>query len=137
MIDEVDTPPEPGDETADETAEANDEKPDTFPREYVETLRKESAGYRERVKAAEANSNQIAQRLHVELVRATGLLADPTDLPFDAAHLDDNDQLTAAIEKLIESKPHLKARKIAGHVGQGPTSEPTPVNLLAMLRQRV
>ena len=37
-----------------------------------------------------------AQRLHTELVRATGKLADPTDLEFAEEHLDDPDALAAA-----------------------------------------
>lgn len=85
---------------------------DVFPREYVENLRRENSRYREKAKTAEA-------RLHVALVAATGKLADPNDLPFNADHLDDADALNAAIDSLIGDKPHLRSRKPAGDVGQG------------------
>jgi len=49
---------------------------DTFPRSYVVKLRTENAQYRERARSADT----YAERLHTELVRATGRLADPTDL---------------------------------------------------------
>lgn len=88
---------------------------ETFPREVVERLRQENGRYRQRAQRAD----QLAQRLHTELVRGTGRLADPTDLPFDAAHLDDADALAGALDALLESKPHLAARRVAGDVGQG------------------
>lgn len=98
-----------------------------FSREYVESLRKESAGYRTKAK-------ETAERLHAELVKATGKLADPTDLPFDENHLSDPDALVAAVEALIEAKPHLKARKVTGNIGQGvrdtATAEPSILGLL-------
>jgi hypothetical protein len=53
--------PEPAEEPADE---------DSFPRAYVEDLRHESGKYRQRAQRAE-------QRLHTELVRATGRLPTP------------------------------------------------------------
>lgn len=107
-----------------------DTEPDTFPREYVENLRKENADYRTRAKTAD----DLAKRLHTELVRATGKLADPTDLPFDAAHLDDPDTLAAAVDALIEAKPHLKARKVTGNVGQGESGGSAGVDLLSIMR---
>ncbi|ANE80283.1 hypothetical protein A7U43_14060 [Mycobacterium adipatum] len=105
----------------------------TFSRTYVEKLRRESAGYRERANQTDA----LAQRLHNSLVAATGRLADPTDLPFDAAHLDDADALESAIDELLTRKPHLASRRLNGDIGQGNrggTSE--PVNLADMLRAR-
>lgn len=93
---------------------------DTFPRTYVEDLRKESAGYRDRAKQAEERAEALARRLHAALVRATGNLVDPDALTFDAEHLDNDQKLSAAIEALTEAKPYLKARKVAGDAGQGP-----------------
>lgn len=49
---------------------------DAFPRSYVVKLRTENAQYRERARSADT----YAERLHTELIRATGKLADPTDL---------------------------------------------------------
>jgi hypothetical protein len=76
-----------------------------------------------------------AQRLHTELVRATGKLADPTDLPFDEAHLDDANALTAALEKLLTRKPHLASRRPTGEIGQGASPSSATVDLAALLRQ--
>lgn len=106
---------------------------DTFSRTYVEKLRRENAGYRERANRAD----DLAVKLHAALVQATGRLADPTDLPFDAAHLDDPDALAAAIDALLAGKPHLASRRPFGDVGQGNRGNSAePVNLADMLRAR-
>lgn len=93
--------------------EADDDA--TFPRPYVEKLRSENAKYRERAKS----SDVLAQRLHTELVRATGKLADPSDMPFDEAHLADHELLAAAVDDLLDKKPHLASRRPVGDIGQG------------------
>ncbi len=111
---------------------ASEPEPDTFPRAYVEKLRSENADYRNRAKVAD----ELAQRLHTELVRATGKLADPTDMAFDAAHLEDPDTLAAAIDDLVARKPHLKARRVVGAVGQGESGTNTGVDLLGIMRGR-
>ncbi|WP_200865049.1 hypothetical protein [Mycolicibacterium iranicum] len=111
----------------------NSSETGTFSRTYVEKLRRENAGYRERANQVYA----LAARLHTALVAATGRMADPTDLPFDSAHLDDEQALTDAIDDLLARKPHLANRRPFGDVGQGQqgkTSE--PVNLADMLRSR-
>ncbi|MGY1680719.1 hypothetical protein [Geodermatophilus sp. SYSU D01176] len=107
-------------------------EPETFPAAYVRELRQENARYRTRAQEADA----LAQRLHGALVASTGRLADPTDLPFDAAHLDDEAALTAAIDELLTRKPHLAARRPVGDIGQGATSGPTTVDLAGLLRSR-
>lgn len=103
---------------------------DTFPREYVEKLRKENASYREKAKRAD----DLAAQLHLARVTATGRLADPTDLPYDEALLDD-EALSAAIEDLLGRKPHLASRRVVGDIGQG-AGEPntSDVDLGGMLR---
>ena len=117
----------------DATDDEIDSKADTFSRAYVEKLRKESAGYRERARQAD----DYAQRLHTALVSATGRLADPTDLPFDAANLDDEQALSGAIDELLTRKPHLASRRPFGDVGQGNRGGVSePVNLADMLRAR-
>lgn len=110
--------------------EQPDPEPETFPREYVEQLRTEAAEHRTRAR----DRDEIAQRLHVALTAATGRLADPSDLPFDEAHLTDPDALTAAIDALLAAKPHLATRRPTGDIGQGPRTSPEPVDLAAMLR---
>lgn len=127
----------PATETATDDAGTSDDETDsgtdTFSRTYVEKLRRENATYREKARTAE----HYAARLHEALVSATGKLADPTDLPFDADHLDDPDALAAAIDELLSKKPHLASRKPFGDVGQGNRGGTVePVNLADMLRAR-
>lgn len=115
-----------------EAPEDATETPETFPRDYVEKLRKESAGYRDKAKRAD----DLAQRLHTALVEATGKLADARDLPFDEAHLDNPDALNGAIQSLLTDRPHLANRKPRGNVGQGATAAPDTVDLAGLLRAR-
>lgn len=110
----------------------DEDEPETFPRSYVEELRQENGKYRQRAQQADA----YAQRLHTELVRATGRLADPTDLPFDAEHLDDPDKLSTALDDLLTRKPHLANRRPVGDIGQGATPSGGTVDLAAILRQQ-
>ena len=133
-VDETQTVPDeqtPEDVVADDTP--TDEEPETFPRDYVEKLRKENAGYREKAKKAE----QYAQELHSARVAATGRLADPSDLPFDPTHLEDMSKLEAAIDELLHAKPHLALRKPRGDVGQGASAATGDVDLLGIMRSRV
>ena len=76
-------------------------------REVVEKLRQENGKYRRRA----AKADTYAQRLHTELVRATGKLADPTDLPFNEDHLDDPDAMTAAINDQVGAGKHAAGRE--------------------------
>lgn len=109
-----------------------DDEQDTFPREYVEKLRDESARYRQRAQRAD----DLAHKLHSTLVDATGRLMDPSDLEFDEAHLDDPEALTAAIDALLEAKPYLAKRTPKGDIGQGASEGSTTVDLAGMLRAR-
>lgn len=113
-------------------AEETPEEPETFPRSYVEELRQENGKYRQRAQ----KGDEYARRLHTELVRATGKLADPSDLLFDEAHLDDPATLDAAIAELIGRKPHLASRRPVGEIGQGPSPSTGSVDLAAILRQK-
>ncbi|KRE38216.1 hypothetical protein ASG73_04435 [Janibacter sp. Soil728] len=113
-----------------------EQEPDTFPRDYVEKLRKESAGHRTSAREATEALLPLQERLHGALVGATGRLADPSDLPFDPAHLEDEDALTAAIDALLEAKPHLAPRRVSGDVGQGLGGPQSGVDLGGMLRTR-
>lgn len=121
-------------EETDQDAEPDDDA-ETFSRPYVERLRRENQKYRDQAKTADG----LAQRLHTALVAATGKLADPTDLEFDAAHLDETDgtdALAAAIDDLIERKPHLASRRPVGDIGQGATRSSETVDLAGILRAR-
>jgi len=112
------------------TTDAPEDDAETFPREYVEKLRKENADARVKAKRAD----DLAARLHTALVAATGRLADPSDLPFDDAHLEDADALNAAVDALLARKPHLASRRPVGSIGQGATSPADSVSLAGILR---
>lgn len=103
---------------------------ETFPRDYVVKLRDENAKYRQRA----ADRDQVAERLHTALVTATGRLQDPSDLPYDDAHLSDPEALTAAVDSLLQSKPHLASRKPSGNIGQGVSAATDTFSLVGALR---
>lgn len=108
---------------------------DTFPREYVEKLRKENKGYRERAKTAEGNLDASLRELFRHKVERNGKLADPDDLPYDAELLADDDALDNAIDDLIAKRPHYGKRKInGGSAGQGVTGDKEqPRSLMGIL----
>jgi hypothetical protein len=99
---------------------------ETFPREYVEQLRKENADRRKRAEELEGrNAKLVAGLLRAEVV-ADGRLADPADLLDGADHtalLDDNgapdpEKVKATVSALLARKPHY-AKRISDDVGQG------------------
>ncbi len=101
--------PNPAPEAADE--------PETFPREYVERLRRENAEARVGAKRSEA----LAARLVAALAAQTGRLADASDLPYsddllDDEGLPDGEKVRAAVADLIERKPHLASTRPVGDV---------------------
>lgn len=104
--------------------------PETFPRAYVEKLRQENA--QARVKAQRAD--ELAKALHIAQVAATGRLTDPTDLPYDESLLNDPAALTAALDTLLDRKPHLASRTPRGDIGQGAKGGSGSVDLAAILR---
>jgi len=108
---------------------------DTFPRDYVERLREESAGHRVAAKEAREALEPLQQRLFTALVQQSGRLADPTDLPFDATLLEDEGRLTAAIDALVARKPHLASRRVSGDVGQGAGTPTDSFSLAGLLSQ--
>ncbi|MGO2862872.1 MAG: hypothetical protein ACTIC1_17065 [Brevibacterium sp.] len=122
----VDTPDEESDQP---TGESDDEQ-DTFPREYVEKLRDENARYRQRA----GQADDLAQQLHTLLVEQTGRLADPSDLNFDEAHLEDPESLTASIDELLSKKPHLATRIARGDIEQGATPSDPEFSLTGIMR---
>lgn len=118
--------------TEDEQEDAQDEQADTFPREYVEKLRKEAGDARTRAKRAD----ELAAALWAAQVAATGQLADPSDLPMpEGADPLDPEAASTAVAELLAVKPHLAARVPRGFVGQGQTpTPPAPRSLGGLLR---
>lgn len=131
-------PDEPTDESTEDesTDETTEDEPDTFPRSYVEELRKEAGDNRTAAKAATEALDPLQRRLHSSLVAGTGRLADPTDLAFDAAHLDDDAALSAAIDNLLQRKPHLASRRVRDDVGQGAGEPADTFSLAGILTSR-
>ena len=101
----------------------------------VGKLRRESANYRTRLRESEQRADELARELVAARIRESGRLADPTDLEPDPALLEDG-ALDAAIDDLIERKPHLKARSF-GNVGQHERSTADGVSLGSLLRNNV
>ena len=80
-------------------------------------------------------SNDHAERLHEALARIDGRLQDVTDLPFDENNLDEG-AMTQAITELLERKPHLRKREVAGDIGAGNrgSARPDPIDLIKVIR---
>ena len=119
------------------TSPTGDTEPDTFPRDYVEKLRAETAKYRTRA----AHADVLAERLLAATVReaTADLLADPSDLPLDDDLVDDDglpdlDKIKDAAKALVARKPHLARRRPVGDVGQGARTEAAPTSLVELLR---
>lgn len=114
-------------ETGDTDDDGDGDDGDTFPRAYVQELRQESQQYRQQARAAEEALQPLQQQLWEARVTATGLLADPTDLPMpDGADPTDAEAVTEAVTELLQRKPHLRARVAYGDMGQhqqGDTAE--------------
>lgn len=114
---------EPGDEQAgDDTSE-------------IGKVRREAAGYRTKLRDAEKRVDELSRRLVASRVKESGRLADPDDMPYDESLLDD-ENLAAAIDDLVERKPHLKARSF-GNVGQHDQKRGESVSLGSLLRASV
>ena len=80
-------------------------------------------------------SNDHAERLHEALARIDGRLQDVTDLPFNEGNLDEG-AMTQAITELLERKPHLRKREVAGDIGAGNrgSARPDPIDLIKVIR---
>lgn len=122
VTEQADQPDTDTAETPAEPVQPDPSEPFTTTRQAITDLRDEAKGHREKAQA-------LAARLHTELVRQTGRLADPTELPFDAAHIEDPDALNAAIDELLTRKPHYAARTPQGNtVGQGVKDQGPPAS---------
>lgn len=128
---------QPADELTEVSDSQHDENRGEEPAEKSEVgkLRRESANYRTRLRESEQRADALARELVAARIRESGRLADPTDLDPDPALLEDG-ALDAAIDDLIERKPHLKARSF-GDVGQHERATPDGVSLGSLLRNNV
>ena len=108
----------PESKSDDDQQHDDDHDGDTFPRVYVERLRSKSAQYRTAANEARQQADDYRQQLWAARVEAAGRLADPTDLPAPDDADPDPDTVQAAIDDLLERKPHLAARRARGDIGQ-------------------
>lgn len=120
--------------TPESESEAVEDDSDTFPREYVERVRRESNGYRDRAKLAETRVDELSREIFALKVKALDKLADAADIEYNADLIADDDALTAAVEDLIARRPHYaKPRKPTGSVGQGQRGgDATPTDFSAL-----
>lgn len=124
-----------------DATEESESDGDTFPRDYVEKLRQESAESRTARKDAEQQlaALQDAYRGLAVTQAVSDVLADSTDLPWSDDYLDaetglvDASKVRTAAEELALAKPHLARAR--GDAGQGYRSTNSgTVNLADMLR---
>jgi hypothetical protein len=125
----------PTNEAVDDTAtiESTEREPE-FDANYVAKLRQEAADNRIKAKRADDLARQVVRAM----ARADGRLIDADDLAFDVTYIDedgmvDSDRVVAAIDALVERKPHLAARRPIGAMAQGARPESDGVTLLGML----
>ena len=131
-----DTPDRETEEPAeDDVSRETSESEEPAERSEVGKLRRESANYRTRLRESEQRADELARELVAARIRESGRLADPTDLDPDPALLEDG-ALDAAIDDLLERKPHLKARSF-GNVGQHDRAASDGVSLGSLLRNNV
>ena len=123
-----------GDELDPEQDDADDG--DSFPRAYVEQLRRKQQTYRHRAKAAELRAEQLARELYRSRVDELGLLADPDDMEYDDELLMDGAALRAAVTELVRSRPHLAARRVRGDIGQHEQPAGAPGQSLGAILRR-
>ena len=131
-----DTPDRATEEPAeDDVSRETSESEEPAERSEVGKLRREAANYRTRLRESEQRADELARELVAARIRESGRLADPTDLDPDPALLEDG-ALDAAIDDLLERKPHLKARSF-GDVGQHDRAASDGVSLGSLLRNNV
>jgi len=125
-----------------DTLPTGDTEPDTFPREYVQRLRDESARYRQRA----GRADELHRRLVEATIRSAAAdhLADPGDLlmfseeadVLDSDGFPDADRIVVSAKALVTQRPHLAPRRPHGDIGQGATLTEDPANLAGILRAR-
>lgn len=133
----TDTPTEPTDVDTEVAAEPSIDKDqvELFDADYVAKLRNEAAEHRVKAK----RSDDLARQLVRALAKADGRLIDADDLAYDANYLDDDglvdvEKVSAAIDTLVERKPHLAAQRPTSTLPQGARPEPDRVDLHGILR---
>ena len=131
--DEVDGSSAPADEVDGSSAPADEVDGSSAPADEVAALRAEAAKYRRQRSELRDKVDTLQRRLFTELVRATGLMIDPEDMPVDAELLDAPEELQQRVQQYVEKKPHLRRRAFP-QVGLHDRGQPTGPTLADILR---
>jgi hypothetical protein len=104
-------------------------------RTEIRRLRDESATHR----VSSRRADTLAEWLVTAYAAAAGLLADPADLAFDVALLDDDGlpdpaRVATAVDDLLAARPHLASRTPRGSIDQGARDDTPDVSLVGLLR---
>lgn len=91
---------------------------ETFSRDYVERLRDRSAGYRLRARESEQRVSELERALFNERLQRLDLVVDVDAVPYDATLLENESDLVEHVERILENKPYLRRRRVAGDIGQ-------------------
>lgn len=95
--------------------------------------RRQAARYRTELRDLETRAGDLEAALWRARLELDGRLADPDDLPVDPELVDDPDGIRAAVDELLERKPHLRSRRIRERAGQGEGSASASVSLAELL----
>ena len=131
--DEVEGGNAPADEVEGGNAPADEVEGGSAPADEVAALRAEAAKYRRQRSELRDKVDTLQQRLFTELVRATGLMIDPEDMPVSVELLDDPEELHQRVQQYVEKKPHLRRRAFP-QVGLHDRGQPTGPTLADILR---
>lgn len=123
---------DPADDAADDSSADDADGPTS----ELAKVRREAASWRTKYRDAEKQLEQLdtlKQELFYSRVKETGRLADATDMEYSAELVNDQDGMSAAIDDLLDAKPHLKARTF-GNVGQHDRPPASAISLGSILR---
>lgn len=113
----------------------DDDNPDDdgAPGGELARARRQAARYRTELRELEGRADELVAELWRARLELDGRLADPDDLPVDPELVDDPDGIRAAVDALLERKPHLRSRRIRERAGQGEGSPAASVSLAELL----
>lgn len=113
----------------------DDDSPDDddLPGGELARARRQAARYRTELRDSQTRAGELEAALWRARLELDGRLADPDDLPVDPELVDDPDGIRAAVDALLERKPHLRSRRIRERAGQGEGSASASVSLAELL----
>lgn len=121
------------DELEDGADDDDDPDGDESPGGELARARRQAARYRTELRELEGRTDELVAELWRARLELDGRLADPDDLPVDPELVDDPDGIRAAVDALLERKPHLRSRRIRERAGQGEGNPAASVSLAELL----